>query len=243
MAKPRTVKHKPPPAPLAFEGSAMYPQSGDEAQVEVLQPPTVPFVALWSLIAVVASVMTVLTTLVPDGPARSVVALVVVGLVQPALEWWLLQRYVPGLPLLQWWAYNVLGLILGALALMVLGVVFIMVGLQFGNSQQTGQALADASAGPLGVILTGALGGLVTAGARWLLLKRYFNTVPLLFFVGTMVGLILGGFVGPLGFALFERGTLSADLATNALSALVSGAFTGAAMLTLFRGHTGRARS
>jgi hypothetical protein len=203
----------------------------------------VPFVAIWTLIAIAASVMTVLTTQLPDGPVRSVVALAVIGLVQPLLEWLLLQRFVRALPLLQWWSYNVVGLILGALLIMLISLVFIMVGLQFGSSQQTGEALADASAGPLGIIITGALVGAATAGARWLLLRRFFNASPLLFFAGTMLGLIASGFVGQVGFLLFERGTLGADLAGSIIGALVSGGLTGAGVLSLFRGHAAAERA
>ena len=237
MARQRTARRRLPPVPAAVEDADTYPPELKIASDAVVQPRAVPFVALWSLIAVAASVITVLTTQLPDGPVRSVTALGVAGLLQPLLEWWLLQRYLRGLPLLQWWAYNVVGLILGALLLMLISVVFIMVGLQFGGPQQTGEALAEASAGPLGVIITGALVGAATAGARWLLLRRYFNASPMLFFAGTMLGLIASGFVGQVGFLLFERGTLSADLAGSVVGALVSGGLTGAGVLSLFRGH------
>jgi hypothetical protein len=219
----------------------MYPQASGEVQDVVLQPPDMPFVGIWSLVAIIASVLTILATALPAGFVSSSIALLVAGLLQPLLEWLILRRYVKALPLLQWWAYNIVGLILGALLLMVAGVVFIAVGLQFGNSQATGEALADVSSSPVGVIFTGALVGVATAGARWVLLRRFFNTSPVLFFVGTMLGLIASGFFGQLGFVLFERGTLSAELAGSIIGALVSGGLTGAGLLTLFRGHAASA--
>jgi hypothetical protein len=231
-----------PPAPREWKDPGLHPEIDAHRSGEIAQPPAFLFVGLWGLAAVVASVLTVLTTQLPDGPARSSVALGVAGLVQPLLEWLVLRRWAPAVPLLQWWAYNIVGLILGALLLMLAGVVFIMVGLQFGNSQATGEALATASAGPLGVIFTGALVGAATAGARWLLLRRFFDASPLLFFGGTMLGLIASGFIGPLGFLLFDRGTLAGDVAGNVIGALVSGALTGAGVLSLFRGHLAQAR-
>jgi hypothetical protein len=214
-----------------------YPRVPAELQAAVVQPPAVPFVGLWSFVAMAASVLTILATQLPDGFVRSSIALLVAGLLQPLLEWLILRRYLRELALVQWWAYNIVGLILGALLLMLVGVVFIMVGLQFGTSQATGEALAEASSGPLGVIFTGALVGLATAGARWLLLRRYFNASPVLLFEGTMLGLIASGFLGQLGYLMFERGTLSADLAGSIIGALVSGGLAGAGVLTLFRGH------
>jgi hypothetical protein len=214
-----------------------------ERRAVVMQPPAVTFVGLWSLVAVVASVLTILATQLPEGLVRSSTALLVAGLVQPVLEWMILRRYLPALPMLTWWAYNIVGLILGALLLMLAGVVFIMVGLQFGNSQTTGEALASVSSGPVGVIFTGALVGLATAGARWVLLRQYFSASPVLFFAGTMLGLIASGFLGPLGAVMFEGGSLGADLAGSVIGALVSGALTGAGVLSLFRGHAIQARA
>ncbi len=242
LATRRTVRRVEPPPPGEWEDSGLQQEADALGRTAIIQPPAFLFVGLWSLAAIVASVLTVLTTQLPDGPVRSSVALGVAGLVQPLLEWIVLRRWAPAVPLLQWWAYNIVGLILGALLLMLAGVVFIMVGLQFGNSQATGEALASASAGPIGVIFTGALVGAATAGARWLLLRRFFNASPLLFFAGTMLGLIASGFIGPAGFLLFERGTLAGDVAGNVIGALVSGALTGAGVLSLFRAHSAQSR-
>ena len=134
-------------------------------------------------------------------------------------------------------------LTVGALVLMLAGVVFIMVGLQFGSAPTTGAALAQASVEPVGVIFTGALVGLATAGTRWVLLRQFFDASPVRFFAGTMLGLIASGFVGPLGSALFASGTLASDLTGSIIGALVSGALTGAGVLSLFRGHAMTARA
>lgn len=243
LAPPRQVRLKVPPAPRIVEDIDVLARETGEARAALMQPPAIPFVGLWSLVAALSSVLTILTTQLPDGFVRSTVALVVAGLVQPLLEWLILRRYLPALPLLQWWAYNIVGLILGALLLMLVGVMFIMVGLQFGSSQATGTALAEASGGPIGVIVTSALVGLATAGARWLLLRRFFEATPVLFFAGTILGLVASGFVGQLAFLPFERGTLAADLAGNLIGALVSGGLTGAGVLTLFRGHAVQERA
>jgi hypothetical protein len=221
----------------------MYPQEPEPHTTGALvQPPAVPFVGAWSLIAVVAAVLTSLTTLLPDGPLRSVIALGIIGLLQPLLEWRLLQGYVRALPLLQWWAYSIVGQVLGALLLMLIGVVFIVVGLQLGDSQQTGEALAAASVGPLGVIVTGAVLGAASTAARWMLLRQFFRASPLQFFAGAILGLIASGFVGQVALLLFERGTLAADVAQSIIAAIAAGMLTGAGVLSLFRGHAGPER-